>query len=92
MLILGRKAGESVDIGDDIRVTVLSVEGGRVRLAITAPKNVPIVRCELLDAAQANLDSSREESAPDALLSMLGGVLESGHRQHPQPELNKPKE
>ena len=41
MLILQRKAGEALLIGDQIEVTVLSVEAGRVRLAIQAPKEVP---------------------------------------------------
>ena len=40
MLILQRKAGESLFIGDEIEVSVLSVEAGRVRLAIDAPKSV----------------------------------------------------
>ena len=88
MLILGRQAGESLDIGSDIHITVLSVEGGRVRLAITAPKDVPIVRCELLEAAAANLDASHEEAEPGALLEMMGSVLESGRKKQPQSDLN----
>lgn len=47
MLILQRKAGESLFIGDEIEVSVLSVEAGRVRLAIDAPKSVSILRSEL---------------------------------------------
>ena len=43
MLILQRKAGESLLIGGDIEVSVLSVDAGRVRLAIQAPKSVPIL-------------------------------------------------
>ena len=39
MLILQRKSGESLFIGEDIQVTVVSVEAGRVRLAIEAPRN-----------------------------------------------------
>ena len=42
MLILQRKAGESLFIGDEIRVSILSVEAGRVRLAIEAPRDVSI--------------------------------------------------
>lgn len=89
MLILGRRVGESLDIGGDIHITVLSVEGGRVRLAITAPKDVPIVRCELLEAAAANLDASHEEAEPGALLEMMGSVLESGRKKQPRPKGNK---
>ena len=54
MLILQRKPGESLVIGEDISITVVSVEGGRVRLAISAPQDVPILRSELLDATAAN--------------------------------------
>lgn len=76
MLILQRKAGESLVIGDDITVRVVSVDGVRVRLAITAPDDVPILRSELVTAASANRDSAMEESAPAELLNLLGGVLE----------------
>ena len=48
MLVLSRKADESLFIGDDIKVTVVVIDGNRVRLAIQAPKNVPIVRSELV--------------------------------------------
>ena len=58
MLILQRKAGESLLIGDEVEISVLSVEAGRVRLAIEAPKNISILRSELLDAKLANQDSA----------------------------------
>lgn len=76
MLILQRKAGESLVIGEDIVVSVVAVDGGRVRLAITAPSNIPILRSELVTAADTNRDSAREEAAPAELLTLLGGVLE----------------
>lgn len=74
MLILQRKAGESLVIGEDVLVTVVSVEGGRVRLAISAPSEISILRSELLDAKLANQDSAQEESAPAELLGLLGGM------------------
>ena len=76
MLILQRRAGESLVIGQDITVQVLSVDGMRVRLAISAPEDVPILRSELITAATANRDSAMEESAPAELLGLLGDVLE----------------
>ena len=76
MLILQRKAGESLVIGEDITVRVVSVDGMRVRLAITAPDNVSILRSELVTAANANRDAAMEESAPAELLNLLGGVLD----------------
>ena len=76
MLILQRKAGESLLIGEDITVRVVSVDGTRVRLAITAPEDVSILRSELVVAATANRDSAMEEAAPTELLDLLGGVLD----------------
>ena len=76
MLILQRKAGESLVIGDDITVRVISVDGTRVRLAISAPEDIPILRSELIVATAANRDSAREEAAPTELLDLLGGVLD----------------
>lgn len=74
MLILQRKPGESLVIGEDITVSVVSVEGGRVRLAISAPPEVSILRSELLDAKLANQDSAVEEATPAELLGLLGGM------------------
>ena len=48
-LIISRKAGEVVCIGDNVKVTVLSIDGNKVKLALDAPKSVPILRKELLD-------------------------------------------
>lgn len=48
MLILTRRVGECMLIGDDIQVTVLGVKGSQVRLGIDAPKHVDIVREELV--------------------------------------------
>lgn len=71
MLILQRKVGESVLIGEDITVSVMSVDSGRVRLAIDAPRSVSILRSELLTAADANRDAAQEEASPLALLDIL---------------------
>lgn len=76
MLILQRKAGESLLIGEDITVRVVSLDGARVRLAISAPEDVPILRSELVTATAANRDSAMEEAAPVELLDLLGGVLD----------------
>ena len=71
MLILQRKAGESLLIGDGIEITVLSVDSGRVRLAIEAPKSVPILRSELKAAAEVNREAAEEEASPLELLGVL---------------------
>lgn len=71
MLILQRKEGESLLIGEEVEVTVLSVEAGRVRLAIQAPREVPILRSELKAAAQTNREAADEEVSPLELLNAL---------------------
>ena len=86
MLILQRKAGESLLIGEDITIQVISVDGTRVRLAITAPEDVPILRSELVVATAANRDSAMEEAAPAELLDLLGGVLEKREEGPTPPE------
>jgi carbon storage regulator len=48
MLVLSRKISQAITISDNIRVTVLSVDGNRVRLGIEAPKNLVVMRAELI--------------------------------------------
>lgn len=49
MLVLSRREGERVLIGDGMEITVLGVQGGKVRLGFVAPSNVPIVRHDAKD-------------------------------------------
>jgi len=58
MLILSRRLGESVKIGDDVTVTVLGVKGGQVRLGFTAPPNVAVHREEVYERIQADTTKS----------------------------------
>lgn len=71
MLILQRKPGEALMIGDDISISVLSIEGGRVRLAISAPQEIPILRSELAAASAANRDAAAESAVPTDLRDLL---------------------
>ena len=57
MLIVSRRPGEQMLIGDDILVEVLEVSGNQVRLGITAPREVPVLREELLDEPPGRADS-----------------------------------
>ena len=60
MLVLSRKAGQRVRIGDDVEVTVVTVEGGKVRLGFVAPRDVTIVRTELLEQERPPADEGKE--------------------------------
>ncbi|WAA09790.1 carbon storage regulator CsrA [Fervidibacillus albus] len=52
MLILSRKTGEAIQIGDDIEIRIVSVKGDQVKLGIDAPKHVEIYRKEIVDEIQ----------------------------------------
>ena len=56
MLILTRRVGETVRIGDDVTVTVLSVKGTQVRIGIDAPKTVVVHREEIFERIQREQD------------------------------------
>jgi len=72
MLVLTRKTGESFFIGDDIEITVRSIRGDGVRIAIDAPREVKILRSELKEAREINMESVTPEAAAiDALRSRL---------------------
>ncbi len=47
MLVLSRKPGEIISIGNDVMVTVLAIQGGRVKLGVAAPIEVPVHRQEI---------------------------------------------
>jgi carbon storage regulator len=77
MLVLTRRVDESIAIGDSITVTVLAVEGDRVKLGITAPREVLILRQEVADAVkeqtrlQELLASGPEPESFEALRKLL---------------------
>jgi carbon storage regulator len=50
MLVLSRKLGEKIHIGDNICITIVDIDRGKIRLGIEAPRDVPIFRQELLAA------------------------------------------
>jgi carbon storage regulator len=63
MLVIRRKAGESLLIGDGIEIEVIDVSPSRVKLGIKAPENVTILRKEIRDAAERNREAARRVTA-----------------------------
>jgi len=64
MLVLTRKTNQSIMIGEEIEITVLSVSGDKVRIGIEAPRDISVFRREVLDNAEANA-STDGSSAED---------------------------
>jgi carbon storage regulator len=58
MLILTRRVGETVMIGDEIAVTVLGVKGNQVRIGVTAPRTVSVHRQEIYERIRKERDDS----------------------------------
>jgi carbon storage regulator len=63
MLVLRRRVGESIVIGDDVTITVLEVRGDVARIGIRAPRSIAVHRAELLAELEEN---NREAASPSA--------------------------
>ena len=61
MLILTRKVGESLMVGDDITVTVLGVKGNQVRIGVNAPRDVAVHREEIYNRIQGDDEEAAAE-------------------------------
>ena len=73
MLILTRRVGESVVIGEDVTVTVLGVKGNQVRIGINAPKNVAVHREEIFERIKSGrgADGAANSDEPAATRETL---------------------
>ncbi|MCC6494161.1 MAG: carbon storage regulator [Pirellulales bacterium] len=69
MLVLSRKIGEKIHVGNDITIEVRRVAGNRVTLAVDAPRNVRILRGELREAALEFEPAASEEAATSLVVS-----------------------
>jgi len=71
VLVLTRKSGQSIRIGDDIVVKIIDIDGSQVKIGIEAPKGIPIFREELYEKLKESnieaLKSSKELKAEDLM-------------------------
>jgi carbon storage regulator len=74
MLVLTRREDEAITIGDSIVITVLSVDGDRVKLGIAAPREMPIMRGEIYQAIKAQdqlaIQLAKSSEEPDTFLAL----------------------
>lgn len=75
MLVLSRRVGESVVVGDDVTITVLEVRGDVVRIGIDAPRSISVHRAELLAELAVENQSSASPSE-DAVASLSQALRE----------------
>ena len=73
MLVLTRKVGEGIIIGDDIKLTIIEVNGGAIRIGIDAPRSKKIHRQEVYDRIQAQNRAATTWSLDD--LNSLSTIL-----------------
>lgn len=73
MLVLQRKTGQSIRIGEDIEVVVLEVSGDHVRLGIAAPRDIRVLRQELLtEIREENRRAAASQDGLGAVVGVLG--------------------
>ncbi len=86
MLILSRKCGESILLGEDIQLVVLEIAGDKIKLGIEAPKSVKVLRGELLQTMESNRQAASSVVSKQALARYAAGLL----GKPPAPQENDP--
>ncbi len=85
MLVLARKENESIVIGDCVKVTIVEVSGGRVKLGIVAPDKIPVHREEIWFQVQKENQAATLSSAN--LVAVASGLLLEGSSPKRKPYL-----
>ena len=77
MLVLTRKTNQSIMIGDEIEVTVLAVSRDKIRLGITAPRDIPVFRKEVYLSIKGEEAADGDDPASGTVSKALDGLTKS---------------
>jgi carbon storage regulator len=80
MLVIRRRAGEALLIGDDVEIEILEMGTSQVKLGIRAPKDVLVLRKEIQIAGEQNREASKQKSG-----AAVDSLLESLKKREPSP-------
>jgi carbon storage regulator len=80
MLVIRRRAGEALLIGEDIEIEILDTSGSSVKLGIRAPKHIVVLRKEIQITGQQNLAASKEKSG-----AAVNSLLRTLKKREPSP-------
>jgi carbon storage regulator len=93
MLVLTRKLDESIIIGQDVTITILSIEKDKVKIGISAPREIPVIRKELFQAIQeqsAVVEQMAAAEKPEHFESLRELLLQQSLPEEEKPD-SKPK-
>jgi carbon storage regulator len=86
MLVLSRKAGESIVIGNDVVITILEVRGGQIRIGVDAPRNLAVHRAEIYQQVLAeNRAAAASSGFRESVLSTKASGVTAGPTQAADP-------
>jgi len=92
MLILTRRVGETIVIGDDVVVTVLGIKGNQVRIGINAPKDLSVHREEIYQRIQQEKGGTAPEQKQEEITPQAVPVTVKKKRESKLDKIDKPKE
>jgi len=81
MLVLSRQRDESIMIGDNVEIIIVDVRGDKVRLGITAPKEIPVHRREIYDAIQREKNQKKDTQEKQEKESQTPQSSQESHQQ-----------
>ncbi|MDR2771717.1 MAG: carbon storage regulator [Clostridiales Family XIII bacterium] len=76
MLVISRKAGEKLRVGDSVTFTILSVSGDKVAVGIDAPREIAILRGELVETIESNRESSAQSLRAESMRGLAALIKE----------------